>query len=199
MQIIWSVASLSREPCSVCPHYRMRWRQIVLTCAHTNWSRSSSDGGVCRPKWKISSKRYCLIIFYYGQKWFYSKFCFIGQHSYQFPLIFFLFFFLFIARKAYFYKLPPPALLLDWQMGGFDHGGHSADGGGDPKRAWGGNLSGTAQLSCHYATRGPYCLVPAAGIECILDYRCSNESHIRCVRREMCEGPQRQTSRGPSL
>lgn len=25
------------------------------------------------------------------------------------------------------------------------------------------------------------------------------ECHIRCVRREMCEGPLRQTSRGPSL
>lgn len=43
------------------------------------------------------------------------------------------------ARKAYFHQLPPPAVLLDWQMDGFDHGGHQADGRGDPKRAWGGN------------------------------------------------------------
>lgn len=34
---------------------RMSWRQIVLTCVRTNWSLSSSDGGVCRPKWKTSS------------------------------------------------------------------------------------------------------------------------------------------------
>lgn len=43
------------------------------------------------------------------------------------------------ARKAYFHQLPPPALLLDRQMGRPDDGGHPADGGGDPKRARGGN------------------------------------------------------------
>ncbi|CAJ1070056.1 phosphatidylinositol transfer protein beta isoform [Xyrichtys novacula] len=41
------------------------------------------------------------------------------------------------ARKAHLYQFPPPALLLDRQMGGFDHGGHQADGRGDPKRARG--------------------------------------------------------------
>lgn len=42
------------------------------------------------------------------------------------------------ARKTDFHKLSPPTVLLDRQVGGFDHGGHQADGGRDPKRAGGG-------------------------------------------------------------
>lgn len=70
------------------------------------------------------------------------RFLFKGIKSFSF------FFFLnppLAARKAHFHKLPPPALLLDRQMGGPDHGGHPADGGGDPERARGGNL----QISEH--------------------------------------------------
>ena len=42
------------------------------------------------------------------------------------------------AREEDLYKLPPPALLLDRQVGGADHGGHPADGGGDAEGAGGG-------------------------------------------------------------
>lgn len=124
--------------------------------------------------------------------------------------LFFSFLFLFfnpplVAREAHFHKLPPPALLLDRQMGGPDHGGHPADGGGDPERARGGNLQ-PLNIPAFLSRRERWSVAasPASspgggergtGAECLITDVPMN-LHIRCVRRETCEGPRRQTSRG---
>lgn len=39
-------------------------KQTVLTCVHTNWSPSSSNGGVCRPKWRTSSTEWAAAFLY---------------------------------------------------------------------------------------------------------------------------------------
>lgn len=60
----------------------------------------------------------------------------------------------------------------------------------------------TSRLSCQDEMGGvrlsPHRTSPQSqwGAEPVLDDRCSNESHIRCVRKETCEGLRRQTSRG---
>lgn len=98
------------------------------------------------------------------------------------------------ARKTDFHKLSPPAVLLDRQMGGLDHGGHQADGGRDPKRAGGGTESQSGPRSFIAA---PSPQMPEAGWGRARGRGRSAltlfppESHTRCVRRGTCEGPLR--------
>ena len=104
----------------------------------------------------------------------------------------------FTARKTDFHKLSPPAVLLDRQMGGFDHGGHPADGRRDPKRARGGTAF-NRPLSIVLIIAA-FLQMFESGCECVKPDLSdltlfTPEFHIRCVRRETCEGPLRQTSR----
>lgn len=87
-------------------------------------------------------------------------------------------FFPFTARKAYFHQLPPPAVLLDRQMGGFDHGRHQADGGGDPKRARGGNKLSSQTWQCRRIQCFMWC-----GLNV---YRCCESSGAHTLNQVFC-------------